>query len=102
VANEPDYLRGRWVLEARAEGVGPQDGEGTLQGTVEDTVEGPTFAINLNPGIADDNVFLHGRFEDERARMEGTWSYATFVGPVAGGRFEAVRTRRATQHHVAG
>jgi hypothetical protein len=99
VAGEPDYLQGRWVLRARAEGVGPQDGQGTLGGTAE---RDGTFYVNLNPEMADNNVFLRGAFQDERARMEGEWSYTTFVGEVAGGRFEAVRTRRATQHHVAG
>lgn len=98
VADEPDRFTGRWALDATSERVGPQDGEGTLEGTVQ----GDTFDINLNPGMADDNVYLHGRLEDEGARMTGEWSYATFVGPTAGGRFEAERVRRATQHHVGG
>lgn len=98
VMDEPDRLQGRWELEATAENIGPQDGEGTLNGTVEDGA----FAINLNPEMADDNVFLQGRFEDDRARMVGLWSHTTFIGPAAGGTFEAERTRRATQHHVGG
>ena len=52
--------------------------------------------------MADDNVFLHGRFVDDGARMEGSWQHATLLGPVAGGNFEAERVRRAAQHHVAG
>lgn len=90
VAGEPGRLRGRWELDATAEDVGPQDGEGTLEGTVE----GDAFDVNLNPGMADNNVYLRGRFEEDRARMAGEWSYTTFVGPTAGGRFEAERTGR--------
>ncbi len=97
VMNEPDLLQGRWRLDA-AENTGPQDGEGLLEGTDENDV----LSINLNPGVADDNVFLHGAFEDDRARMAGEWSYATLVGPVAGGAFEAVRRHRARRQYVAG
>ena len=98
VLDEPDRLQGRWALDATAEGVGPQDGTGALEGTIG----GGAVSVNLNPGMADDNVYLHGRFEDDRARMTGEWSYATFAGPQAGGRFEAVRTRQAPQQHVGG
>ena len=102
VIGEPDLLRGRWELQAEG-AVGPQDGEGTLRGTAEmGTVEGDLFSIDLNPGISDDNVFLSGRFENERARMTGTWSHSTLIGPVAGGTFEAVRIEEASRTHVAG
>jgi hypothetical protein len=102
VASEPDRLRGSWTLEATSSEVGPQDGQGALAGTLEDTIEGPTFSIDLNPGMADDNVLLNGRIVDEGARLEGTWQHLGFAGPLAAGRFEAVRTREATRRHLAG
>ena len=102
VANEPSHLRGGWSLDATSGDVGPQDGEGVLVGTLADTIEGPGFSINLNPGIADDNVILDGRMVDEGARLEGTWQHVGFAGALAAGRFEAVRTQRASRRHVAG
>jgi hypothetical protein len=63
--------------------VGPQVGTGTLAGSVgaEHTW------IDLNPGWADNNVFLLASTADHGA-LAGQWQHSTFIGPVAEGRFE--------------
>jgi hypothetical protein len=63
--------------------VGPQVGSGTLAGWLR----AEYAAIDLNPGWADNNVFLVARAEDHGA-LRGEWHYSTFIGPVAEGRFE--------------
>jgi hypothetical protein len=84
-------ISGTWQLQQSGNGaqVGPQTGSGNLEGSVDG--QGSLW-INLNPDWADNNVFLAGGFSGERfADFEGTWSYSTFVGPVAGGNFKATR-----------
>ncbi|MDX1420947.1 MAG: hypothetical protein R3181_13360 [Rubricoccaceae bacterium] len=94
-AEEPAPLVGSWTLVATSAEVGPQDGEGSLVGTYQDSVEGPLLSIDLHPENADDNVGLAGRLVDDGARIEGTWQHVGFAGPIAAGRFEAVRTASA-------
>jgi len=83
-------LTGRWLLAAvnGAPNIGPQTGSGTLRGST-----GPgttTISIDLNPGWADNNVFLNGTFQG--TAIKGTWMWSTFGGPTSEGRF--VMTKR--------
>lgn len=45
--------------------------------------------IDLNPDIADWNVIIAGKIEENR--FHGGWSFNTFAGEVNRGRFEAIR-----------
>jgi hypothetical protein len=77
----------RWAPGADTTAVvGPQVGTGTLAGRfgAEQT------AIDLNPGWADNNVFLIAR-EAGDGELAGRWQHSTFIGPVAEGRFEVRR-----------
>ncbi len=69
--------------------VGPQVGSGTLRGRL---APGDIF-LDLNPGVADNNVFLAGAFVPQNMMVGfgGGWSYSTLVGPVAAGPFTAVK-----------
>jgi hypothetical protein len=82
---ESDTLKGNWRFhKVRAAGkIGPQIGAGDLTGEVN---EGEIY-INLNPGMADNNVHLRGRIEGRR--FHGTWSFDGFVGGMNKGTFEA-------------
>jgi hypothetical protein len=63
--------------------VGPQVGTGTLAGSFDGTV----LTIDLNPGIADNNVFVTGTFQGNTLR--GDWSFTGFPGPISQGTFIA-------------
>ncbi|MCX6142957.1 MAG: hypothetical protein NTZ35_07030 [Ignavibacteriales bacterium] len=82
-------VSGTWTLKcvAPGENVGPQTGSGTLTGSIQ----GARVMVNLNPGWADNNVFLSGSFDKDR--FSGTWMWSTFVGSTAEGRFEAIKIR---------
>ena len=67
--------------------VGPQVGTGTLRGSWD--IEGQTIGLDLNPGWADNNVFLTGRFVGRD--LEGTWVHSTLTGPRVAGEFVARR-----------
>jgi hypothetical protein len=75
-------LTGNWTLAGinGATDVGPQIGGGALGGSTASGV-----SINLNPGWADNNVILHGAFTGNE--ITGTWSWISFVGVTAEGRF---------------
>jgi hypothetical protein len=81
-------LGGTWALECivPGENVGPQTGSGTLAGTIQ----GAKANLDLNPGWADNNVFLSGTFETDR--FIGSWTWSTFAGPTSAGTFEAVKS----------
>lgn len=87
-------LTGRWDLRLMngTASAGPQVGRGRLEGNID--ADGAVW-INLHPNIADNNVFLDGRFvllhTDKLPGLSGIWTYATFAGVTAGGFFEAVR-----------
>lgn len=83
-------IRGTWEIDRapgvdRAAEVGPQVGEGEVQGFVQD---GHAW-LNLNPGWADNNVFLSGVFGP--GGIGGSWSWSTLLGPRSGGAFTARR-----------
>ncbi len=70
--------------------VGPQLGSGTLAGRLDAS---GFVAVDLNPGWADNNVFLvlDGYTPN---RLTGTWDHSTLIGPVAGGPVELQRLTR--------
>ena len=79
-------LTGTWSLRQAGEAkgpIGPQIGEGQLRGDVS----GSQLWGDLNPGWADNNVFLDGRLTGNT--WTGLWSYSTFFGAVNGGPFTA-------------
>jgi len=83
-------FNGSWetrLLKAGAE-VGPQVGTGDLWG--EWDTEGQSVFFDMNPGWADNNVFLTGAPDGNLLR--GNWSHSTLVGNVSGGQFTARRT----------
>lgn len=78
-------VSGTWTLakKGQSDSVGPQVGTGMLDGKKD----GATININLNPGWADNNVFLNGKIEN--GKIIGKWSWSTFIGPTSEGNFEA-------------
>jgi hypothetical protein len=69
--------------------VGPQLGSGRLQGRLSAT----GIWVDLNPGWADNNVFLA---LDAKAyeTLSGTWDHSTIIGPVTGGPVQLRRLQR--------
>ena len=94
------FLSGSWDLKAeqREAKTGPQVGEGKLEGTViwDDGEE--KIQINLNPHIADDNVFLEGNYaDDESGDFAGRWvheAYTNEPSSLPSGTFVAELVRR--------
>jgi hypothetical protein len=84
---EAGAVEGEWQLVAvgGTGDLGPQIGEGRFAGDLE----AGELTLDLNPGIADNNVFLNGVVEG--SRITGRWSYSTLLGEINGGRFEADR-----------
>ena len=82
---ESNHLKGTWQLKAigSREKIGPQVGTGTFIGDLDkDSVR-----INLNPNMADNNVYLAGKIDG--ARFHGEWSFSGFAGVISQGTFEA-------------
>lgn len=81
-------VSGRWQLQAigNPQNIGPQVGSGNLGG---DLRNGQELTLNLNPQMADNNVFLAGTYTP--AEITGTWNWATMLGTVNQGTFRAVR-----------
>lgn len=84
----PARISGTWSLESEGNvgQLGPQIGDGHLAGELGRDGE---IHLNLNPGYADNNVFLIGTLEGSPPRLEGAWQYSNFTGPVNGGAFLA-------------
>lgn len=79
-------VSGRWEFARIGSStiqVGPQVGTGTLEGSFD----GAVLNINLNPGVADNNVFLTGTFQGDTIR--GDWSFSGFPGVISQGTFIA-------------
>jgi len=95
LVDEDSAVTGSWELR-RVPGsdttiqVGPQLGSGTLSGRLNAS---GMVAVDLNPGWADNNVFL-ALSGTARDLLTGTWDHSTIIGPVAGG---AVELRRLTR-----
>jgi hypothetical protein len=86
-ADEVTEVKGTWKLEkvGHQERIGLQEGTGELVGSIKDG----ELIINLNPNIADANVYLRGRVEGKRYR--GTWSFRGYAGTISEGTFEAIK-----------
>ncbi len=78
-------VTGSWSLKTvgNARNTGPQYGTGDLIGIFSDS----TISVNLQPGWADNNVFLNGTYN--REEIAGKWIWATFSGETAAGTFTA-------------
>ena len=81
-------VSGRWQFQpiGDPQNIGPQVGSGDLGG---DLHNGHELTINLNPEMADNNVFLAGTYTP--TEITGTWSWATLMGAVNQGTFRAVK-----------
>jgi len=66
--------------------VGPQLGNGPLAGQL--TTAG--VWLDLNPGWADNNVFV-ALHSESAAELLGTWDHSTIIGPVTGGSVRLLR-----------
>jgi hypothetical protein len=85
-------VTGSWIIDWAPDAdqntvVGPQVGEGSLSGLL--AADG--VVLDLNPNVADDNVFLSGAFDLESLPpgLVGEWTHSTLIGPIAAGRFTA-------------
>jgi hypothetical protein len=80
-------VTGRWEFKSvnAAKDVGPQTGSGMLRGQVEAN----TVKVDLNPGVADNNIRLEGVMTV--TNLTGTWGWYGFAGRIKGGKFEALR-----------
>jgi len=87
-------VTGTWEL-ARVPGsdttiaVGPQLGRGTLRGQLAPT----GVWVDLNPGWADNNVFL-SLLANASDRLSGTWDHSTLLGSVSRGPVQLRRLQR--------
>lgn len=72
-----------------AEPLGPHAGRGPIEGAIDARGE---VHISLNADWDDNNIYLSGRFTDERRRiLHGTWVFVNFGGIATTGTFEARR-----------
>jgi hypothetical protein len=72
-------VSGHWNFHAVGDernDIGPQIGSGTFTGSFD----GAALNINLNPQMADNNVFLNGTFSGNTIR--GEWSFSGFAGVI--------------------
>lgn len=70
-------LTGSWdisAIDGFENEIGPQIGKGMLEGQISD---GKVW-INMNPRIADYNIFLNGNYSNNE--YEGNWYLSTFRG----------------------
>ena len=78
-------ITGSWEISAAnkysEKEIGPQIGTGKLEGSIK---SGKIF-INLNPGWADNNIFLNADYSKDQ--FKGSWLCSTFIGPSASGSF---------------
>jgi hypothetical protein len=86
-SEEQIQVKGNWQLNkvGDQERIGPQVGAGELIGSI---IKGELY-LNLNPNMADNNVFLRGTIEGKR--FHGTWSFKGYAGAINEGTFGAIR-----------
>jgi len=79
-------VEGNWEFKKNGapQNVGPQVGEGTLTGNIE---QDNRIVIDLNPQWKDNNVILDGVYSKEE--FNGTWTWVSFIGVTSSGSFEA-------------
>ena len=93
-------VTGSWDITAvdgfSEEDIGPQIGKGELAGNIKDG----QIRINMNPKIADYNIFLDGFYSDDG--FGGSWSLSTFRGQYEGddfsGSFEITSNNKYTAY----
>ena len=87
IANGLD-ITDEWHLTmiGNVQNAGNQFSAGSLSGFVTDNVN---YNINLNPQMADNNVFLEGILAGDS--INGNWNWSTFIGITNSGTFTAVR-----------
>jgi hypothetical protein len=87
IVNDPD-ISGEWqlIMIGNIKNAGDQFGSGSLNGLVISDVN---YHINLNPQMADNNVFLEGILTGDS--LNGSWNWSTFIGITNSGTFTAVR-----------
>lgn len=80
-------IQGSWqlIIANNAQKTGPQDGSGSLTGTIKKD----SVYINLNPNFVDNNVLLHGGLNS--FGFGGEWQWIGFAGKLNGGSFSAIR-----------
>jgi hypothetical protein len=82
------HTGGTWKFDLAgdtSERLGPQIGSGSLEGQST----GNRIWLNLNPGWADNNVFLLGDYKD--GTYKGAWDYSGIMGTISKGTFTAVK-----------
>ena len=72
--------------------VGPQVGTGTLVGWLWNSRNYTNWGADLNPGYADNNVFIGGKFGGDEPSTG--WSFSGFPGLISQGRLTLVRLTR--------
>ena len=87
IVNDPD-ISGEWqlIMIGNIKNAGDQFGSGSLNGLVISDVN---YHINLNPQMADNNVFLEGILTGDS--LNGNWNWLTFIGITNSGTFTAAR-----------
>jgi hypothetical protein len=86
-AHDSSHVDGEWHFNqvGNPKNIGPQIGEGRLQGGFEDSV----LSVNLNPQYVDNNVFLNGTYDG--SSFKGIWIWIGFPGEIGIGRFSSVK-----------
>jgi hypothetical protein len=86
-SGQTNQLKGNWELKrfGNQEHIGNQEGKGDLVGSLARD----EISLNLNPKMADANVYLRGKVDGKR--FHGTWSFNGEGGPINHGTFEASR-----------
>ena len=82
-------VRGDWKLHEvkpnNLKKLGPQIGSGKLVAETEQD----KINLDLNPGLADNNVIFSGQITT--TNIFGTWGYYGFAGQMVGGKFYAAK-----------
>ncbi len=84
---DSSHITGEWHFAkiGTPSGIGPQTGDGTLSGHIS----GGMLNIALNPGWADNNVFLYGPLSAGAYR--GSWTWISFRGITGRGTFSSLK-----------
>ena len=82
---ESGELSGMWHFDQviNSQNFGPQNGEGEFVGSYTDT----SISINMHPQIADNNIILIGKIDDQY--IYGVWQWVTFAGVSNHGNFNS-------------
>jgi len=85
---DPVNVTGHWEIKQVKDSIyiGPQDGQGRLEGSLKNSGD---MWIGLNPGYVDNNVFLNGKYENDK--YSGKWMFSSFIGLTNWGTYVAVR-----------